>query len=98
MTGVSAHGGEDDHRDGRGLGVLALGLAELPTIHDGHHQVEQDQGREALGGVEPVEGLLAVGDGGDAIPGVLQRVHHRFAEIVVVLRQQDVDEADRGAG
>ena len=58
-------GGEHDDRD---FGVLADFAADLPAVHFGHHDVEDDEGDVFLG-VEGVYGLFAVTGFDDVVSG-----------------------------
>ena len=60
-----AFGGEHDDRN---FGVLADFAADLPAVHFGHHDVEDDEGDVFLG-VEGVYGLFAVTGFDDVVSG-----------------------------
>ena len=67
---------DDDHRYFSQGGVLFLLGPKLPAVHDGHHQVEQDQRRQAGAGPELVQRLLPVGRGGHVVAQRPQHQHH----------------------
>ena len=86
-------GRQDDDRDGRERRVGLLLPTELPAVHDGHHQVEEDD-------VWPValpevfEGLTAVGHGGGDKPFEREQLRHHVAKLDVVFDDQDGTTSD----
>jgi hypothetical protein len=70
VLGGEVVGGEDDDGEGAALSGGAQGTEELEAVHDGHHEVEEDEGGAAAGDLG--EGGLTVGglEDGEAVPVV----------------------------
>src|SRR5579871_4022129 len=68
--------------------VVQLLVAEVPAVHHGHHQIEQDRGG-ARTVSQDVERLLAVGRRHDLEPFLLQPFPERFANRGVVLHEEE---------
>ena len=70
----------------RNLGQRWIGrhrLGDLPAVHHGHHQVEQDDARCAPG--HDLERDLAVLGGLDAIADVAEHVGKRVTQVLVIV-------------
>ena len=67
------------------LGFKKANLPKFPTVHDGHHQVEQDDAGGALLLPEHFEGLQSVARAKRAIPFAFEDGAHALADVVVVL-------------
>ena len=79
---------QDDDGDVGELGIRALAAAELPAVHHGHHQVEQDE----IGAVtffKVVEGVAAVRDcfGPESLER--QQLRHHLPQVGVVFDDED---------
>ena len=81
-------GAEREDRDGRELGVVFLRDAKLPAIHDGHHQVEEDDVRLRRR-AKPVESLATVRAPGHAKALHGEQAVERFANVGVVLDDEE---------
>ena len=82
-------GGGDHHdRDSAQLGVRDHRVVHLPARHHRHHEVEENE-RGALLGSQPQrdEPVLCLPD---RVPGELEYVRQRLAQIVVVINDEDV--------
>src|SRR5438132_235836 len=65
-------GREDDDGDRGQVRVAALLLAELPAVHHGHVQIEQDNARR-FGVPQQIQGFSTVGGTGDVVAFLLQQ-------------------------
>src|SRR5581483_11724097 len=67
----------------------ALGSPERPSVHPGHHQIEEDD----VGGpsTEERESLSPVGGAADVVALVAQRVLQDERDLLVVLDDQDAE-------
>jgi len=83
-----AVGGEDDDGDFGDFGAFLLFGAEEPAVHDGHHEVEEDEVWR-FGGVELVEGFLAVACGDDVVAFFFEDLGDCVADVWVVLDDED---------
>ena len=69
------------------LRILADGTAGLRTVHDGHHHVQQDQVRTALGG--GLQRLGAVLRREYFVALLLEVVPHEFEDVDFIVDKQD---------
>src|SRR5512132_4294715 len=75
---------DDNDRDGLVSLAPGDGNGELPAVHAGHHQVEQDQARFP-DPVQHFEALLAVGGGVDLVALELQRQLESLPDPILIL-------------
>jgi hypothetical protein len=82
---------EDDHRDDRQGGLRGVRLQERPSVHDGHHQVEQDEARRVVAAQrQDLQRAVAVLGERDAVTLVAQHLDERAADPGVVVDDQDL--------
>jgi len=79
---------EHDSGDAAEGRILQQRLQELPTIHHRHPQVKEN-GTRLWPRAKPVERLLPIGSGDDAIPSIRQHIYQRFADLVVIIHDHD---------
>jgi hypothetical protein len=77
-------GGHDDDRDVAGPPIAKLSLAKLPSIHPGHHQIQEDEGGGRSELREP-QGPLGVAGRDGVVPRVGQSVGQALGELGVVV-------------
>ena len=81
-------GRQNDHRHAGQRGIFPLAPAELPAVHDRHHEIKQDE----IGWVatlQILEGIAAIGHGlgPEAFEG--EQLGHHVAQVGVVFDDQD---------
>jgi hypothetical protein len=83
-------GGQHDDRDRHHGRLLAPLGEELPSVHVGHHEVEQDEPRRAASALaQHVERLAAVARLPDLVAAAGQDLGDDLADAVVVLDEQN---------
>lgn len=80
---------DQDYGNGCKGGVLELLRAKLSAIHDGHHQIEKDQAGRGKAVSKQVKRLLAIPGGYHPVAFILERLHHRPSNVVVVVHHQN---------
>ena len=79
--------GQHDHGNIGQRRVVLLSPAKLPTVHNRHHQIEQDD--VGTGSVAEIcKRLAAIGDGFDLVSLEGQQLRHHLAQICIVLDNQ----------
>ena len=83
-----AHVARGEHDDGNAVATFACAqmLEEFEAVHDGHHQIEEDEGGHPLG--HAVEGFLTVGSLEDVPAFAREHGFHHAARVAVVVDEQ----------
>lgn len=79
---------DDDYRRSGNCSVFPHLSEELPAVHDGHHEVEQDK-TGSLNVVEGDEALFAVGGRLDRVSFRLENCSNHIADSRIIIDQKN---------